>query len=669
MATIPLKDITFPGLDNTYTIPEIDDTLSTAGKAADAKKVGDELASASDDITALQSGKANVDGYYADLVSGGSTQLLSDMVETDTTPYNYRTAGGSLEIGDREKLKKIVGVSATANQLVQNGNFANTDNWSATNATGFSVSDGVASFTPTALYGNIHQFLSGKPLKANHVILCIGDMKADGALENCQLAISDNVNFTRAKTVTLGTAWQTVFLMIKETTVAYSNNHAVTFRTVLTSDFAKMYVKNAIVIDLTAMFGSTIADYVYSLETATAGAGVAWLKAHFPRIFNAGYIPYNAGELVSVQASAHKMTGFNQWDEEWELGGIANADGAKYTDNARIRSKNYIPVFPSTTYYFKMPSAYSQFKLVFYDADKTFISYTAKKNETFVIPANCHYMMIAENATDYGTTYNHDICINLHWDGERDGTYEPYEEHSYPLDSDVTLRGIPKLDANNNLYYDGDEYASDGTVTRKYGIVDLGTLTWSYVTDDNYAGEPYFATGSTNKLIGSANLICDEYTAAINRSQIQDKVITQFNSTNSSALVIRDDSYTDATAFKTALSGVMLVYELATPTTESADPYTEIQNVSNWGTEEFVTTSLVPVGHETAYQPDLRAKIEVAPESPDTDGMYLMKRENGQNSYVAYLGELPSDPTTDGTYTLKCTVASGTATKTWEADT
>ena len=43
MATIPLKDITFPGLDNTYTIPEIDNTLSTAGKAADAKKTGDEI--------------------------------------------------------------------------------------------------------------------------------------------------------------------------------------------------------------------------------------------------------------------------------------------------------------------------------------------------------------------------------------------------------------------------------------------------------------------------------------------------------------------------------------------------------------------------------------------------------------------------------------------------
>lgn len=43
MANIPLKTIKFPGLSNTYTIPEISSDLVTSGKAADAKKVGDEL--------------------------------------------------------------------------------------------------------------------------------------------------------------------------------------------------------------------------------------------------------------------------------------------------------------------------------------------------------------------------------------------------------------------------------------------------------------------------------------------------------------------------------------------------------------------------------------------------------------------------------------------------
>ena len=43
MANIPFKSITFPGLPNKYTVPEISTDLTTSGKAADAKAVGDEL--------------------------------------------------------------------------------------------------------------------------------------------------------------------------------------------------------------------------------------------------------------------------------------------------------------------------------------------------------------------------------------------------------------------------------------------------------------------------------------------------------------------------------------------------------------------------------------------------------------------------------------------------
>jgi hypothetical protein len=59
-------------------------------------------------------------------------------------------------------------------------------------------------------------------------------------------------------------------------------------------------------------------------------------------------------------------------------------------------------------------------------------------------------------------------CYNL--SSSRNGEYEPYEAHSYPLDPNLELRGLFKLDANNNLYAEGDVYESSGAVTREYGI-------------------------------------------------------------------------------------------------------------------------------------------------------------------------------------------------------
>ena len=50
MANIPLKTIKFPGLANTYTIPEVSTDLTASGKAAEAAKVGAELATLGDQL-------------------------------------------------------------------------------------------------------------------------------------------------------------------------------------------------------------------------------------------------------------------------------------------------------------------------------------------------------------------------------------------------------------------------------------------------------------------------------------------------------------------------------------------------------------------------------------------------------------------------------------------
>lgn len=59
MANKPLKTIKFPGLPDIYTIPEVDASLATTGKAADAKAVGDALGDLQDTVESFVSGMSD----------------------------------------------------------------------------------------------------------------------------------------------------------------------------------------------------------------------------------------------------------------------------------------------------------------------------------------------------------------------------------------------------------------------------------------------------------------------------------------------------------------------------------------------------------------------------------------------------------------------------------
>ena len=62
MATKPLQSITFPGLPDTYTVPQVDATLTTSGAAADAKIVGDDISDLNERIDDLGNLEVYVEG-------------------------------------------------------------------------------------------------------------------------------------------------------------------------------------------------------------------------------------------------------------------------------------------------------------------------------------------------------------------------------------------------------------------------------------------------------------------------------------------------------------------------------------------------------------------------------------------------------------------------------
>ena len=205
------------------------------------------------------------------------------------------------------------------------------------------------------------------------------------------------------------------------------------------------------VIDLTALFGSTIADYIYTLEQGTAGAGVAWFRNYF----TADYYPYTANTLMSVKTSAKKIYDANDTlIETYDLSG------------SRLVHRRY-GIVDLGTLNWNRTQLNSQW--VFY----TGLTGGSQKQyfnglcQNYPIVGNI--MFTTDNtASLYGSTSPYQFSriairddsytVESDFKTAMSGVYLVYELAT-PFDETVTnpeLRGILKLDANNNLYYDGD---------------------------------------------------------------------------------------------------------------------------------------------------------------------------------------------------------------------
>ena len=578
MANKNLKSIKFPGLGDTYIVPQVDNTLTQAGRPADAKKTGDEISALKEDLSTL-----NTEGTVPT-----SEQMLSDNYTEDSVPYHFRKTAS--DNADREELE-IVGGSVAWNQLIDD-TFNFNSPYTHNGITFTRNSDG-----SITVNGTISGWSNAYCAIANNTGVVVGH----------KYYMTTNSNNIYVNMWYNGVGYMGCSKIIELTTKANGFFLRInTEGTTVSNEIVKPQV-----FDLTAMFGSTIADHIYSLEQATAGAGVALFRSLFPK----DYYAFDAGSMQSVSGlQSHNTVGFNAWDEEIELGKIDyRGNNLADTTGNNWRTKNYIPVIGGTPYYSKIADGYtaanSNHALCFYDKDKAFIEKQSNKgNLAVTTPSNCAYVRIEFYYATAITSPPTGLCYNLS-DPAKNGQYEPYDGHSYALDDSLTLRGIPTL-VDGKIKWDGDVYASDGKVTRRYGIVDLGTLNWS--KDSDY-GNYYYASG-VQKAAGLTNMICvsyvctEEYGAAA-----PNKTVRGALSGDTTRLFIRDEAYTDAATFKAAMSGVYLVYELATPTTESADPYVSPQICDPNGTEEFVSTGIVPVGHTTKYPDNLRMKLDNLP--------------------------------------------------------
>jgi hypothetical protein len=152
--------------------------------------------------------------------------------------------------------------------------------------------------------------------------------------------------------------------------------------------------------------------------------------------------------------------------------------------------------------------------------------------------------------------------------------------------TDIDLTFAPEIYSNNTKYtysltftdgtnpltvYGGSLDVVSGELVVDRAHVDLGSLNWALENGIFRLNESIGAklTADTSAV---ANMLCSVYKTVSQNAMgsTRDKCIAGLNWSN--GVRVQDSDYTDVTTFKQAMSGVQLVYELATPITYQLTP-------------------------------------------------------------------------------------------------
>lgn len=295
------------------------------------------------------------------------------------------------------------------------------------------------------------------------------------------------------------------------------------------------------------------------------------------KIKSIGGMSYKCNNLFDKDSYNYSNKYYNS------VGGLASATDNSMHDEA-------ITVLPNTKYTFSVNTAQAFLGVAFFN-DSTFISKSQVTNTTsitFTTPNNCNKVYFNTNynsqaiSADYLKTI--EPMLNV---GETALPYEPYFEGI----RDSAITSVKSYDSNNNLI---DTYTIPSEIqalegygrginencynvldfetkefTDKDNTLDMGTLTYSKSPSGLFQGmppsdikHPSVNTKIPNLLsaiyeVISSKDIFGPQSATPSPNMVMALSVTDY-------LFFNNTNYTDVTAFKTAMDGVNLQYELAT---------------------------------------------------------------------------------------------------------
>ena len=563
------------------------------------------------------------DGYYPQLGAGYAdiadnlTPYGQNSGAEETNAFVMQTSGGNSDVGSYALIKELQGNTVAFNQLAYNGNFANNVGWSSNSGADsfstISIANNVLTqsytSTPDAYYksGIItssaqrfrtykdHYYLIKFRFKSSQTLKVRGYTKATEYYDYLSADANEWYEYSAIKQATSNQTSDYVLISVEDATILGNGD---------TLEFSNIQL-----FDLTLMFG-------VGNEPTTA--------LEFIRLFPSAYYEYNLGQLFSSKSAKYKVVGYNALvtqptystliatfnantftkliagrEYTLEFGSITNATSYRWCLSFYDVNGNIIKDIKSFT--FGSAHYFNQYGLCLSSSNIA----TSVKTLSITPHKDCYVLVNFGLGNTGETTSMQDVCLHLTWDGEKTG----YEQHS---SQEYTLPNVELKRAGDAV----DSITPNGTLTRKIGQIDLGTLTYTYYAADTTHPYGYFVLSggdlslrvANNNNIKSSRYITDNVLAFTKDRNIF--------STDTKSIYVIDSEFNDGDLLKIALNGSILYVELEEPQVSSVSSFIENTEINDWGTQEFVNTDspipsvIVPQGNKIFYAADYKAFID-----------------------------------------------------------
>lgn len=204
------------------------------------------------------------------------------------------------------------------------------------------------------------------------------------------------------------------------------------------------------------------------------------------------------------------------------------------------------------------------------------------------------YVGVVNNSTLTDVINRLSECEIMISKGDTPTAYAPFHRNEYPIPD--AIKALPGYGwsagtARNYVDYENKKYY------QCVQSVDLGTLTWvvSPTGKVNFQTSQVIGQKLTKSYSIAPNFMCLKYS-----TKTQDELWGKPNVIGITAaanvdgfVYVNDTSYTDATAFKQAMQGVMLYYELETPI---------VTDISDLLTDDFLRNLTVETGGSVTFK-------------------------------------------------------------------